>query len=275
MTILWTLALLHLYKLQISHSLSLHNFSIFFLRTLKSDSVFQFDPAMIIKFEQTQILTIFLCSSVILLPPLVQAECTCEPEDEDRNKTLALKYKMAAFASILVAGAIGVCFPILGKSIKALRPEKNLFFMIKAFAAGVILSTGFIHVLPDAAESLTSPCLNENPWGKFPFSGLVAMASAICTLMVDAFATSHFSKSQSNKTQLVNNGGEEKTTGGIDDESVVPVHTHATHGHAHGPVSGSSELLRHRVVSQVPFFFFFLGSNFSYHEINLSLTFCF
>ncbi|KAK8714537.1 hypothetical protein V6N13_149727 [Hibiscus sabdariffa] len=90
-----------------------------------------------------------------------KGDCTCDPEDENRDKSEALKYKMAAIASILVAGVIGVCFPLLGKTIKALRPEKN-------FAAGVILSTGFIHVLPDAMENLTSPCLNENLWGSFP-----------------------------------------------------------------------------------------------------------
>nr|GLL49132.1 zinc transporter 1-like [Ipomoea trifida] len=36
--------------------------------------------------------------------------------------------------------------------------------MIKAFAAGVILSTGTIHVLPHAFETLTSPSLH----GAFP-----------------------------------------------------------------------------------------------------------
>ncbi|KAK6259452.1 hypothetical protein SCA6_013926 [Theobroma cacao] len=202
-------------------------------------------------FKQTQLWTL-LCFLFILLPSIARGECTCEPEDEDRNKPLALKYKMAAIALILVAGAIGVCFPLLGKTIKALRPENNLFFIIKAFAAGVILSTGFIHVLPDATESLTSPCLNENPWGKFPFAGLVAMASAIATLMVDAFATSHYTKSHSNETQQID--GDKEKTG--EHESHVHAHTHATHGHAHGSVSlvdrsGSSELLRHRVVSQV------------------------
>ncbi|PPS05233.1 hypothetical protein GOBAR_AA15436 [Gossypium barbadense] len=136
-----------------------------------------------IKFNQTQLFT-FLCFFFSLFSPLVLGDCTCEPEDEDRNKPLALKYKMAAIVSILVAGAIGVCFPLLGKTIDALRPEKDIFFVIKAFAAGVILSTGFIHVLPDATENLTSPCLNENPWGKFPFAGLVAMVSAIATLLL-------------------------------------------------------------------------------------------
>ncbi|KAK8564426.1 hypothetical protein V6N13_005347 [Hibiscus sabdariffa] len=118
--------------------------------------------------KQTQLLT-FFCAFVILFPSLARGDCSCDPEDENRDKSQALKYKMAAIASSLVAGALGVCFPLLGKTIKALRPEKNLFFIIKAFTAGVILSTGFIHVLPDATENLTSPCLNENLWGKFPW----------------------------------------------------------------------------------------------------------
>ncbi|MBA0860664.1 hypothetical protein Goshw_019895 [Gossypium schwendimanii] len=205
-----------------------------------------------INFKQPQVLT-FFCCFLILIPSLVQGKCTREPEEEDRNKSLALKYKIAAIASILVAGAIGVCFPLLGKVIEALRPDKNLFFLIKAFAAGVILSTGFIHVLPDATENLTSPCLNEKPWGEFPFAGLLAMTAAIGTLMVDVFATSHYTKSHLHKTQQSHEGDEEKTE---QTENHLHVHTHATHGHSHGSVSmlepaDSAQLLRHRVVSQV------------------------
>ncbi|GMY09555.1 zinc transporter 8-like [Fagus crenata] len=199
---------------------------------------------------QELLLTLFCV--IFLLPSLVFGECTCDTEDDERNKGEALKYKLAAIASILVAGAIGVCIPMLGKRIPALSPEKDIFFMIKAFAAGVILSTGFIHVLPDAFESLTSPCLSENPWGNFPFTGFVAMMSAIGTLMVDAFATSYYKKSHFDKAQ--NGIGDAEKDGEHDGH--IHVHTHATHGHAHGSVSltensASSELVRHRVISQV------------------------
>ncbi|MCD7451742.1 hypothetical protein HAX54_013340 [Datura stramonium] len=181
---------------------------------------------------------------LLLLPAIVLGECTCDPEDEDRNKTEALKYKMAALASILVASTIGVCIPVLGKAIPALSPERNFFFIIKAFAAGVILSTGFIHVLPDAFESLTSPCLKENPWGNFPFSGFVAMVSAMATLMVDTYANSYYNKKSMKKSGVVSQSGDE---GGV-------VHAHS-HGHVHGSASmmadSESELLRYRVISQV------------------------
>lgn len=199
---------------------------------------------------------------LVVLPTLVVAECTCDREDEERDKSKALRYKIAALVSILVAGAIGVCIPLLGKVISALSPEKDTFFIIKAFAAGVILSTGFIHVLPDAFENLTSPCLKEHPWGEFPFTGFVAMCTAMGTLMVDTYATAYFKKhhhSQDEATDVEKESGH---------EGHVHLHTHATHGHAHGHLPShdhqSSALLRHRVISQVFFFFFILWNNMNY-----------
>lgn len=183
---------------------------------------------------------------LVVLPAVVSGDCTCEPEDDDRNKSLSLKYKGAAIASILVASAIGVMLPSAGKRFPALSPERGFFFIVKAFAAGVILSTGFIHVLPDAFESLKSPCLPKKPWGDFPFTGFVAMLSAIGTLMVDTYATSYYGRRSRVKAEA-------KEVSDV--ETAVPAHTHATHGHAHGSVSlsGETELLRHRVISQVLF----------------------
>ncbi|KAL3715362.1 hypothetical protein ACJRO7_007141 [Eucalyptus globulus] len=188
---------------------------------------------------------------LLALIPLAAAECTCDKDDEGSNKSQALKYKLAAIASILVAGTVGVCLPILGKTVPALNPERSIFFIIKAFAAGVILSTGLIHVLPDAFEKLTSPCLSERPWGEFPFAGFVAMLGALGTLMVDTVATSYFKKLHAD------NAGSDKSVGdeerARENQGQVPVHTHATHGHSHGPIStdAESDLLRHRVISQV------------------------
>ncbi|XVE99009.1 hypothetical protein REPUB_Repub03eG0159400 [Reevesia pubescens] len=199
---------------------------------------------------------IFQISSLLLIlllyPATVTSECTCKVEDVEQNKgSEALKYKISAIAAILVAGAVGVSLPLLGTRIPALRPENDVFFMIKAFAAGVILATGFVHILPDAFESLTSPCLKESPWEKFPFTGFVAMMSSIGTLMMDAFATGYYKKQHFNKRNKQVDADEEH--GGH-----VHVHTHATHGHAHGSASQSqelvlsdSELIRHRIVSQV------------------------
>uniref|UniRef100_A0A7N0SWN7 Uncharacterized protein n=1 Tax=Kalanchoe fedtschenkoi TaxID=63787 RepID=A0A7N0SWN7_KALFE len=189
---------------------------------------------------------------IFLFPSHTLAECTCDAAEEGgdhASRSAALNYKYGAIASILFGGALGVCIPIFGNRVPELRPETNTFFVIKAFAAGVILSTGFIHVLPDAFESLSSPCLPDTPWAKFPFTGFVAMVAAMGTLMIDAFATSYYSRAKgSGKARVVGRDEEEA------EEGHVAVHTHATHGHSHGPVElagGASEMLRHRVISQV------------------------
>ncbi|KAM3731810.1 hypothetical protein ACB098_11G011000 [Castanea mollissima] len=192
--------------------------------------MFNFQPCFF------NILKILFLLIVFVLPAIVSGDCTCDAEATKNNKNDALKYKVVSIAAILFAGAVGVSIPLLGKKIRTLTPEHDIFFMIKAFAAGVILATGFIHILPDAFASLTSPCLNENPWGKFPFTSFVAMISAIGTLMVDSFATG-FYKRQSKQGH-------------------VHVHTHATHGHAQGSAThheelNLAELIRFRVISQV------------------------
>ncbi|KAE8726045.1 Zinc transporter 3 [Hibiscus syriacus] len=207
--------------------------------------------------KHTLLCSLFLC--LLYLPSMVSADCTCDdellPRHDASNRTKALKYKLVAIASILMAGALGVSLPILAKKIPTFRPENNVFFLIKAFAAGVILATAFVHILPDGYESLSSPCLSEKPWGVFPFSGFLAMVSAIATMMIDTFATSLYKKSHFNKALPVN--GDEEMTG--DHEGHVHVHTHATHGHAHGSAvvpqgsesSPHHHLIRQRIISQV------------------------
>ncbi|KAK1304264.1 Zinc transporter 8 [Acorus calamus] len=195
---------------------------------------------------------------LLLLPLSIHADCDCSNDSGDRDRSKALHLKIAAIASILIAGAIGVSLPILGKSFSALRPDRVFFFLVKAFAAGVILATGFIHVLPDAFENLTSPCLDPHPWGDFPFAGFGAMVAAIGTLMVDSVATGYYNRSHFNKARTVVMSEE----GDVEEAELksgghVHVHTHASHGHAHGSAEEGSgggavaELIRHRVISQV------------------------
>lgn len=199
---------------------------------------------------------IILLSTLILflVPATVSGDCTCQDDQtEQHNKSEALKFKLAAIASVLGAGGIGVSLPLLGRRFHVFRPENDIFFMIKAFAAGVILATGFIHILPDAFRTLTSPCLGENPWGKFPFAGFVGMMAAIATLMVDTVATSFYKNMHFSKSKQVN---VDEEAGDDEHAGHVHIHTHATHGHAHGAAAPSNEmnlsdLVRQRIISQV------------------------
>ncbi|XP_042397407.1 zinc transporter 8-like [Zingiber officinale] len=176
----------------------------------------------------------------LLVGPFVAAgdgECSGDASASDRKKADPLK--IAAIFSILASGSLGVSIPLLGRWVPALRPEKDWFFVIKAFAAGVILATGFIHILPDAFGSLTSPCLAPSPWQDFPFAGFGAMVAAIGSLAVDAIATGFLSR----RAAAVGDAG----TSAEDD---VEVHAH---GHTHGrvPRGAEAQLIRDRVISQV------------------------
>ncbi|XP_031497178.1 zinc transporter 8-like [Nymphaea colorata] len=197
---------------------------------------------------------------LVLLPLSVLAENgaggdSCSPDDGCRDKHGALKLKIAALVSILVCSSIGVLLPLAGKFVPALRPERDAFFAVKSFAAGVILATGFIHVLPDAFESLSSSCLSEQPWQDFPFTGFIAMVSAMGTLMIDAFATGYYNSLERSKAAPVEEGDEEARSSGVLSKHV---HAHGTHGHAEQDCSAgvpalakSDDLIRHRVISQV------------------------
>lgn len=163
-------------------------------------------------------------------------KCECSHEDDHENKAGAQKYKIAAIPSVLIAGVIGVLFPLLGKVFPSLRPETSFFFVTKAFAAGVILSTGFMHVLPEAYTMLNSPCLTSEAW-EFPFTGFIAMVAAIFTLSVDTFATSSFYKSHSKASRRITDGEDGGGGGGGVEES--------------GDSSAKIQILRTRVIAQV------------------------
>ncbi|MQL95813.1 hypothetical protein Taro_028479 [Colocasia esculenta] len=202
---------------------------------------------------------LFYICFLLSFPPLALAECDCgEEEDGDADKKGALKFKYIGIVVILLSSTMGILIPILGKKWPPLRPETNAFFLIKAFAAGVILATGMIHILPDAFESLTSPCLPKSPWQDFPFAAFVAMMTALLTLMIDTCATSYYQRVHSREAQSVNEGERNK------DEEAAPaagtghmdLHTNVVHGHAHGAMLPNEqrsmpEHIRQRVVSQV------------------------
>lgn len=176
--------------------------------------------------KNVKLLLFFFSISLFLIAASAQHEnsgkCECSHEDDHENKAGAQKYKIAAIPSVLIAGAIGVLFPLLGKVFPSLRPETFFFFVTKAFAAGVILSTGFMHVLPEAYEMLNSPCLKSEAW-EFPFTGFIAMVAAILTLSVDTFVSSSFYKSHIKASKRITDG--ESGEPSVDSDEVQTLRT--------------------------------------------------
>ncbi|XP_054813813.1 zinc transporter 1-like [Prosopis cineraria] len=213
--------------------------------------------------SETHHCIVFFLLLLLLLPAMASCDCTCDAAEQNATKSdnpsQTLKFKVVSIASVLVAGALGVSLPLLSRKVPFLNPQNDVFFMVKAFAAGVILSTGFVHILPDAFETLTSPCLDKDgPWSKFPFAGLIAMAASVATLMVDSLATGYYEKQHfNNNTKQVS--ADHELEAGSEHDGHVHMHTHSTHGHAHGSAHHhdvelmitSNEVIRHRIISQV------------------------
>lgn len=181
----------------------------------------------------------------------VVAECGADiAKDGCTDKKKALPLKIIAIVSILITSMIGVCLPLVTQSVPALSPERSLFVIVKAFASGIILATGFMHVLPDSFDMLSSDCLEENPWHKFPFTGFAAMLSAIVTLIIDSMTTSFYSQKHKGGVVQPESGGEREMAA-VEAGGVGHGHFHGGHHHGGKLEVDGSRLLRYRVIAMV------------------------
>jgi len=215
-------------------------------------------------------------------------DCRSHTDSGCRNEELALHMKTVAIFIILIASAFGVAFPLLARRLKCVRMDGIIFVFSKAFATGVILATGFVHLLPDAQEALTDDCLPETPWLKFPFADFIAMLAVLFTLLADFVSTQYYERKQlkdrvdtmacdtieerswpklghASSTEDANQKNEDALHGD-GHMHIVGIHAHVAshnHNHPHGHESCADEThahtspsmhdfsIRHTVVSQV------------------------
>ncbi|KAJ8650925.1 hypothetical protein MRB53_003948 [Persea americana] len=110
-----------------------------------------------------------------------------------RDGKAATHLKLIAIFVILLTSVVGISSPVaLARLFQGKPTYNNALLLIKCFAAGVILSTSLVHVLPDAFDALADcQIASHHPWKDFPFSGFIAMVGAIIALLVDVAASSH------------------------------------------------------------------------------------
>ncbi|CAH9064992.1 unnamed protein product [Cuscuta epithymum] len=189
--------------------------------------------------EKTGIFTVSFLQRVSQSMSNVSCEGAGRESQNCQDSGSAFILKMVAIASILLAGAFGVSLPLIGKKRRFLQTDSNLFVAAKAFAAGVILATGFVHMLPDASEHLTDTCLPDFPWSKFPFSGFIAMMSALATLVVDFVGTQYYERKQEKQSQKENIESLEAAMVGSE-SAIVPVDTKGRNGVLFGEEEGGT-----------------------------------
>lgn len=118
-----------------------------------------------------------------------------------RDSKAAAHLKLISVFVIFFTSVIGISLPVaLARLFHGKPAYDKAILIIKCFAAGVIISTSLVHVLPDAFDAL-SDCqvASRHPWRDFPFSGLVTLIGVLTALLVDLTATSHVHGSPSGK----------------------------------------------------------------------------
>ncbi|KAL0923010.1 hypothetical protein M5K25_007052 [Dendrobium thyrsiflorum] len=198
-----------------------------------------------------------------------------------RNSAEATHLKLVSIIVILASSAAGISSPVALARLFARSPAyANALLVIKCFAAGVILSTSLVHVLPDAFDALADcQVATRHPWRDFPFSGLVSLIGVLLALLVDVTASSHASE---DVTKYVRIGLEEVGKGVVKQVSpssaAAEVAAVACHGHGHlgeeaidVGMEGLDEeerlaKLKQRMVSQV------LEIGIIFHSVIIGLT---
>lgn len=142
---------------------------------------------------------------------------------------------------ILLSSAIGSFFPLLSSRYSFIRLPDWCWFIAKFFGSGVIVATGFIHLLQPANEALSDECLGEN-WNAYPYAFGICLVS-LFLLFFSEIVTHYFvAKATGNLLDAVNynSAGEEDSVDIKDiekDADKAPAHQpgsqHYSHDSAH------------------------------------------
>lgn len=138
---------------------------------------------------------------------------------------------------------------------------------------GVILATAFVHMLPDALENFSSPCLTQGWLSYGAFAGIFCMLSSFALQLLEVVSVAHMNKLRRRKQERIdaelgngryNNFAQEKIPSDIlhssqiskqqtvGDEERIESHTHDhdhhigdDHGHVHGAFLEDDEAYKH------------------------------
>ncbi|KAG9453548.1 hypothetical protein H6P81_006452 [Aristolochia fimbriata] len=176
-----------------------------------------------------------------------------------RDGAAATHLKLLAILLIFLTSVVGIASPVaLARVFHGKPAYTNLVLLIKCFAAGVILSTSLVHVLPDAFQALADCQVGtRHPWKDFPFSGFVAMMGALVALLVDIVASSHAEHSPYTPVHSDDSPSVAKKTAEIELGSP---------GHCDGSPADELAKLKQRLVSQV------LEIGIIFHSVIIGIT---
>ncbi|KAG1453911.1 hypothetical protein G6F56_007449 [Rhizopus delemar] len=114
--------------------------------------------------------------------------------------------RVGALFIILATSALGVFTPIIMHKISPYSKGSGrdwILTMGKFFGTGVILATAFVHMLPEALENFSSPCLSEGWQSYSAFAGVFCMMASFLLQLIEMAAFANIERLRAKrKTQL-------------------------------------------------------------------------
>ncbi|RLV96579.1 Zinc-regulated transporter 1 [Spathaspora sp. JA1] len=95
--------------------------------------------------------------------------------------------RITAVPVVFALSALGSFFPLVALYSSKFRLPNWLFFITKNFGSGVIVATGFIHLLAEASVALTNPCLG-GVFAQYPFAEGIALMAVFVFFFFDMLA---------------------------------------------------------------------------------------
>ncbi|KAF8493246.1 ZIP-like iron-zinc transporter [Russula emetica] len=95
--------------------------------------------------------------------------------------------RIASLFIIWTTGTFGATFPIFAHRSRLIHFPSAIFETAKYFGSGVIIATGFIHLLAPGISELTSPCLGPE-WQIYPYALAFALLSSFSIFLIEVIA---------------------------------------------------------------------------------------
>ncbi|CAF0985208.1 unnamed protein product [Adineta ricciae] len=127
-------------------------------------------------------------------------------DDENNDHSYDLQLHILSVFVILILSVGGASISVVSSQVKRLRDNSVILNLGKFFGTGVVLATGFIHMLPAAMKALTDPCLPDNYTVYDASAGLLAMVAALIMQLTEYIVYQRYRSIESHKTSTAIDG---------------------------------------------------------------------
>ncbi|KAF5099592.1 hypothetical protein D0Z00_001602 [Geotrichum galactomycetum] len=113
------------------------------------------------------------------LPNLLRRECALTKSEFEY-----MGLRISSVFVVFIASLLGVMLPLVASRVERINLPSWVYFFARYFGSGVIVATAFIHLLFEANENLSSPCLPD-AFRDFPYAYGIALVGIFGTFLIE------------------------------------------------------------------------------------------